>query len=36
MEWNSDDLFVKWVTRIYVVLVLIGMPLLFYLILGVE
>lgn len=34
MEWNSDDPFVKGVTRIYVVLVLIGMPTAYYLILG--
>ena len=34
MEWNSDDSFVKWVTRAYVIAVLVGMPLLFYLILG--
>jgi hypothetical protein len=33
MEWNSDDPFIKWFTRIYVVLVLIGMPTAYYLIL---
>jgi len=34
MEWNSDDLFVKWFTRAYVIAVLIGMPTAYYLILG--
>jgi len=34
MEWNSDDPFIKWVTRAYVVSVLIGMPTACYLILG--
>ena len=26
MNWNDDDPFVKWVTRAYVIAVLIGMP----------
>jgi len=34
MEWNSDDPFIKWVTRIYVVSVLIGVPTAYYLILS--
>ena len=34
MEWNSDDPFVKWVTRAYVVLVLVMLPLCFYFLLG--
>ena len=34
MEWNSDDPLIKWVTRIYVIAVLIGMPTAYYLILG--
>jgi len=34
MEWNSDDPFVKWVTRAYVIAVLIGMPTAYYLILS--
>jgi len=33
MEWNSDDPFIKWGTRIYVGIVLIGMPMVCYLIL---
>lgn len=33
MEWNTDDPFIKWVTRIYVIAVLIWM-LAGYLILG--
>jgi hypothetical protein len=34
MEWNSDDPFIKWFTRIYVIGVLIGMPTAYYWILG--
>jgi hypothetical protein len=34
MEWNSDDPFIKWVTRIYVVSALIGVPTAYYLILS--
>lgn len=34
MEWNSDDPFVKWVTRAYVIAVLIWTPTACYLILG--
>jgi hypothetical protein len=34
MEWNSDDPFIRWGTRIYVIAVLIGMPTAYYLILG--
>lgn len=34
MEWNSDDPYIKWATRIYVIAVLIGMLMAYYFILG--
>lgn len=30
MNWNDDDPFIKWGTRIYVAVVLVMLPLCFY------
>lgn len=34
MNWNDDDPFIKWATRIYVAVVLVILPLCFYFLLG--
>lgn len=34
MNWNDDDPFIKWGTRIYVAVVLVMLPLGFYFIVG--